>query len=71
MDTSTPQAYLATPWWQVLAEGVAGQTLRSWASPAKLEAIIAARRANCSAKMKALRGRSERGIARLITHGGL
>jgi hypothetical protein len=70
MDTNTPRTYLNAPWWQVLAEGVAGQTLRSWASPAKLETIIAARRANCSARMKALRGRSERGIAKLISNGG-
>jgi hypothetical protein len=70
MDVPTPQAYLTRPWWQHLGEGVAGQTLRSWANPAKLEAIIAARRANCSARMKALRGRSERGIAKLISNGG-
>jgi hypothetical protein len=71
MDSIIPEAYRTDPRWQTLAEGAAGQTLRSWASPAKLEAIIAGRRASCSAKMKALRSRSERNIAKLIGQRGL
>jgi hypothetical protein len=68
MDTPTPRVYLgATLWWQHEAEGYAGQPLRSFASPAKLEAIIAARRASCSARMKGLRSRSERSISRLLS----
>jgi hypothetical protein len=66
MDTSTPQTYSLAPWWQVEGEGVAGQALRSWASPEKLEAIIAGRRAAASERMKRIRARSERGIAKLI-----
>jgi hypothetical protein len=75
MDALTPATYTAPTepailWWHVEAEGWCGQTLRTWASPEKLKAIIAGRRAACSAKMKSLRSRSERGIARLINNGG-
>jgi hypothetical protein len=66
MNVITPQIYATGLWWQVLAKGVAGQTQRSWASLEKLEAIIAGRRAACTAKVKAMRSHSERGIARLI-----
>jgi hypothetical protein len=70
MNVITPRSYDATRWWETLGEGVAGQTPRTWASPEKLEAIIAARRASCSARMKQLRAHSERRIAKLISNGG-
>ena len=70
MDTITPEAYLAAPWWQVFATRMAGRPSTTL-DRRKLEALIAGRRAAASARMKAMRWRSERGIARLITHGGL
>jgi hypothetical protein len=68
--------YTARPWWQTLAEGMAGRPSdplaaskiefnRAWQRQ-KLEAHIAARRAAATARMKRIRTASERGVARLI-----
>jgi hypothetical protein len=70
MNVMLTELHQSKPWWQHLGEGLVEQPPRTWASPARLESIIAARRAECSARMKKLRGRSERGIARLINHNG-
>jgi len=70
MSMLIPAAYSSTPWWQVEGEGLVPQAQRGFAPKEKLDAIIAARRANCSARMKALRSRSERGIARLHKQNG-
>jgi hypothetical protein len=71
MDTLTPEIYTATaepatPWYLMLACGIAGRPAPSPARKEHLEAVIAGRRSACSARMKAARARSERAIARLL-----
>jgi hypothetical protein len=60
--------YIMRPWWEIEAEGRAGRPQRRLEALAhqKLEAQIAGRRALCTARMKVIRTRSERNIAKLI-----
>ena len=71
MNVMTPTYSTTTAWWEIFASGMAGRPPKRGDSHVKLEAIIAGRRAAASAKMKAVRCRSERGIARLIRECGL
>jgi hypothetical protein len=63
MNYAAP-VYITRLWWEIEAEGRAGR-LEALAHQ-MLESLISSRRAACSARMKALRTRSEHGIARLI-----
>ena len=67
MNVIAPVSYTSTPWWQTLAEGIAGKGIGPGTlSAAALESVIAGRRAACTSRMKRQRARSERAIARLL-----
>ena len=66
MNVIAPVFYTSTPWWQTLAEGIAGKGIGRTLSAAALESVIAGRRAACTSRMKRQRARSERAIARLL-----
>jgi hypothetical protein len=71
MDTLTTTTYTTsaeptTPWWYMIACGVAGKPAPSPLRQDHLQALVAGRRAAATEKCKKIRRSSERGIARLI-----